>query len=195
MQPDPIAAPNNRPKYPPISINEKSPYHLFVFENTPTDSTASAVSLSEDLKALYASINEEHSKNIITIGGDSVLDDGISRVTFEKLSLLLADLSPNTSLYLQGSEAFMWDIHVLAIQQGMVDEQIQMLAPVTHKRRLFCTHCYTITEDVTHSPVVCSGCQRNLLVRDHFSRLHAAYVGLQIDAEDPADLPEPEELS
>ena len=185
MQMEAQAAPTNLPKYPAVSINEKSPYHVFVYEGD----------LTKAFKALYDSVPDGVRKSLLTVGGDSALDEYITRLNTETLSSLLAALMPNTTLYLQGSEAFIWDINSLAIEQGMVAEQIKMLAPVTRQRRVFCTHCYTIMEGVTHTPVVCSGCQRNLLVRDHFSRLHSAYVGLQIDAEDPADLPDIEELS
>ncbi|WP_319381283.1 hypothetical protein [Thiomicrorhabdus sp.] len=48
---------------------------------------------------------------------------------------------------------------------------------------------------MTYSPFECPGCHRLLLVRDHFSRIHSAYVGVQINAEDPEDIPPTEELS
>ena len=177
--------PSNRPRYPSVSINTKSPSHLFIVEGEP----------SEAMNALYESVPDDCKKHLLTIGtkSDGAGIDPVA-VSTDTLLLLLAEALPSTAVYLEGSEAFMWDMNVLATKQGMVAEQINMLPPTSNKRRLFCTHCYTIMEDVTHTPAVCSGCGLNLLVRDHFSRLHAAYVGVQIDGEDPADLPEPEEL-
>lgn len=151
--------------------------------------------MTEAFKTLYDSVADGYRKSLLTISDEAAPDDETTCVDTEKLSSLLAALMPNTTLYVQGSEAFMWDVNSLAIAQGMVEEQIKMLEPITHERRVYCTHCYTVMEGVTHTPVVCSGCGRNLLVRDHFSKLHGAYVGLQIDAEDPADLPDVEELS
>jgi hypothetical protein len=184
MQTEIFISPSNLPIYSSVVINEKSDFHLFIKE----------VDLTEAFDALFISISDAKKRSMITLSDDVDSDDQ-SLMSKEALAPLLASLPLNTSVYLQGSEAFMWDVNSIAIEQGMVADQINMLTPISKQRRLFCTHCYTITEGVTHSPAVCSGCQRNLLVRDHFSRLHSAYVGLQIDAEDPADLPPVEELS
>jgi dimethylamine monooxygenase subunit C len=37
--------------------------------------------------------------------------------------------------------------------------------------------------------VSCAGCARWLLVRDHYSRRLAAYMGVMVDAEAPGALP------
>jgi len=105
-------------------------------------------------------------------------------------------LPVSSNVYLAAKrESVLWDRHNLDVKSGMASEQIKMLKPLGNERRLFCTHCYTVTEDVTHSPFECPGCHRLLLVRDHFSRIHSAYVGVQINAEDLDDVPETEELS
>jgi ribosome maturation factor RimP len=49
-------------------------------------------------------------------------------------------------------------------------------------------------DDIGHTPVICAGCKRPLLVRDHFSRFLGAYVGVQINAEDPTEEPATKEL-
>lgn len=179
MPMDPIAAPNNRPDYTPVSVNPKSPFHLFIVQGEITDA----------FTALLDQVTDASAKKLIAVG---VTDEGGTGM--DQAVKALADLPLNAAVYVQGTEAFMWDINSLAVKQGMVSEQIHMFPPVSNARRVYCTHCYTIMEGVTETPVVCSGCGRNLLVRDHFSRLHGGYVGLMIDAEDPADLPEVEEL-
>ncbi|WP_372737605.1 dimethylamine monooxygenase subunit DmmA family protein [Neptunomonas sp.] len=189
MHPESLEAPTNRPIYSPVIVNNKSAHHLFICEGHQ----------SKEFQTLYSSI-EDPKKNRLLASEDEFSSDHETIVVThsalkEKLTRLLAELPLSTTIYLQGCEAFMWDLHSVAIQAGMVAEQVKMFAPVSRQRRLFCTHCHHITEDVTHSPAVCSYCQRNLLVRDHFSRLHSAYVGVQINAEDPADLPLPQELS
>ncbi len=110
------------------------------------------------------------------------------------LKRVLTDAPVTTRLYVAGSEGFLWDIRNQALSAGLVDEQIQLAPPINKARRLFCTHCYSLTEGVTTSPCTCSGCGRLLLVRDHFARLHGAYVGVQINAEDPEEQPEQEVL-
>ena len=50
-------------------------------------------------------------------------------------------------------------------------------------------HCRTITRGVHTNIVSCSGCGRSLFVRDHFSRRLGAYMGFQIDAEVPGEVP------
>ncbi|GAA0793447.1 dimethylamine monooxygenase subunit DmmA family protein [Marinobacterium sediminicola] len=110
------------------------------------------------------------------------------------LQQMLVNVPVSTRLYVAGHEGFLWDVRNLALEAGLVDEQIQLAPPVSRGRRLFCTHCYTLMEGVEASPHSCSGCGRLLLVRDHFSRLHGAYVGVQINAEDPSELPEQEVL-
>jgi len=42
--------------------------------------------------------------------------------------------------------------------------------------------------------VQCAGCGRHLLVRDHFSRRLAAYMGVMADAEAPGELPPIQEV-
>lgn len=49
-------------------------------------------------------------------------------------------------------------------------------------------------EGVTTSIVTCTGCGAPLFVRDHFSRRLAAFMGVQVDAEVPGEVPEAEEL-
>jgi len=56
-------------------------------------------------------------------------------------------------------------------------------------RRVHCVHCRAGTEDVRTNIVRCSGCARWLLVRDHYSRRFAAYMGVNVDAEAPGELP------
>jgi hypothetical protein len=55
-------------------------------------------------------------------------------------------------------------------------------------------HCRTTAEDVKTNIVNCAGCRRWLLVRDHYSRRHAAYMGVMVDAEAPGELPPVKEV-
>jgi len=56
-------------------------------------------------------------------------------------------------------------------------------------RRVYCIHCRATTEEVRTNIVSCVDCKRWLLVRDHYSRRLAAYMGVMADAESPGELP------
>jgi DNA-directed RNA polymerase subunit RPC12/RpoP len=51
-----------------------------------------------------------------------------------------------------------------------------------------------VTEDVRTNIVRCPGCGSWLLVRDHYSRRLAAYMGVMVDAEVPGERPEIKEV-
>ncbi len=71
-------------------------------------------------------------------------------------------------------------------------DEIHVEVTASTARRVWCTHCKTVTADVTTSIVACAGCGRTLEVYHHFSRRHGAYMGFQADAESPGELPEVE---
>ena len=190
MQPVPTI--KSRPVYPVVQVDPSVAYHLFIA------GAGAFPSLSE----LYNACDGERSCWVI---GESLqhisykypkgchfIDESAMQETFSKL---FATLPISANLYLASKqESMLWDIHRLAVNAGLGQEQIKKLEPLSNKRRLFCTHCYTLTDGVTYTPYECPGCKRLLLVRDHFSKLHSAYVGVQINAEDPSDIPEREEL-
>ncbi|KEA64192.1 hypothetical protein ADIMK_1438 [Marinobacterium lacunae] len=178
----------SRPTYAPVAVQPRAQLHLFIASDDGLPA----------LEALIAQVSESQQEVLVFTQGATVVDTdkGIYPMAqlAETVGSALMDAPISSAVYIAGNEAFLWDIRNLARSQGFADEQIQMCEPVNNTRRLFCTHCYAITEDVTHSPHTCSGCGRWLLVRDHYSKLHAAYVGVQINAENPSELPETEEL-
>lgn len=92
-------------------------------------------------------------------------------------------------LYIAGTERFIWSITKLANAFGIRDDEIQQEHADSHARQVACVHCNALTYPVRTNIVACAGCGRHLLVRDHFSRRLNAYMGLQIDAEVPSELP------
>lgn len=92
-------------------------------------------------------------------------------------------------LYVVGTEPFIWKARNVAEEFGLGSTEVRLFAVGSAARRVFCNHCRTITEGVTTDIVICSGCEANLLVRDHFSRHMNAYAGVQVDAETPGDVP------
>lgn len=97
-------------------------------------------------------------------------------------------------LFVQGSEPFVWSVFLVARQLGLAESQIQLAHAGSARRRVWCTHCHGFTEGVSTSTVPCAGCGRELLVRDHFSRRHGAFMGVMVDAEVPGERPVREEV-
>jgi hypothetical protein len=97
-------------------------------------------------------------------------------------------------LYAVGTEPFLWDVNNVARAAGLGKGEIFLTHAGSLKRRVYCTHCKTMNEDVTQNIVKCRGCGANLFVRDHFSRRLAAFMGVAVDAEVPGEIPETEVL-
>ena len=98
-------------------------------------------------------------------------------------------------LYALGDEAFLWDVFGLASAAGLGRQEVRLSRIGTPSRRVYCTHCSTLNEDVGADLVVCRGCGLTLSVRDHFSRRLAAFMGVNADAEAPGVLSEAQPLS
>jgi dimethylamine monooxygenase subunit C len=92
-------------------------------------------------------------------------------------------------LYAGGTEGFIGQIiqhagrHFID-HKSIITEHCGSLA-----RRVQCVHCKGVTENVTTNVAKCSHCGVDLLIRDHYSRRFAAFMGVSIDAEAPGVLP------
>jgi hypothetical protein len=177
----------SRPLYSPIGIQEKAHFHLFIAE----------VNDECDLPSLFELCGSQSKKWLVLLAADV---DAMKKATVTtppmiELNDTLSSLPLSSHLYVAGGEPFMWDVYQIAITAGLLAEQISLMPPKSSARRVFCTHCYTVMNNIHYTPYTCEGCQRPLLVRDHFSRLHGAYVGLNINAEDVNDIPPTEALT
>ncbi len=95
-----------------------------------------------------------------------------------------------TRIYAAGDEAFLWQVAAQAALHGVLNADIMREQAASLARAVYCVHCKTISHHVSTNIATCSGCQRQLLVRDHFSRRLGAYMGLMIDAEEPGNVPD-----
>lgn len=177
MQNELLSQNKSRPVYTPVALNERSSYHLFICQEGPV----------AEMSRLYESCFAG-AKALVTVSLNAVDIDQTLRKELSSVPL-------NTTVYLSGTEPFIWRTAKKLKAKGVVAEQIKMIKPDSNERNVFCVHCSTISYGATASPAICSGCERLLLVTDHFSKLHSAYMGYQVNAEDPADKPETEELS
>jgi dimethylamine monooxygenase subunit C len=103
--------------------------------------------------------------------------------------LALGESLMGTRLYVAGPESFIGLAMKIALEFDLNKDEIRAEEVGTLARRVYCVHCRTTTENVRTNIVSCTGCARWLLVRDHYSRRLAAYMGVMADAEAPGELP------
>jgi hypothetical protein len=118
-------------------------------------------------------------------------DSGALLGEFE--SLLAASVM-GLRLYVAGPESFIGLAMKIALQFNLNTDEIRAQECGSKARRVRCVHCRETTEEVRTNIVQCIGCRRWLLVRDHYSRRLAAYMGVMVDAEAPGQLPAIEEV-
>jgi NAD(P)H-flavin reductase len=94
-----------------------------------------------------------------------------------------------TRLYVAGPESFIGLVMKIALEFNLNKDEIRAEECGTLARRVYCIHCRATTENVRTNIVRCVECERWLLVRDHYSRRLAAYMGVMVDAEAPGELP------
>ena len=94
-----------------------------------------------------------------------------------------------TRLYVAGSESFLGSAVRVALKYNLNRDEVQCEHCGSAARRVYCVHCKASNEGVKTNIVKCAGCGRHLLVRDHYSRRLAAYMGVMADAEAPGELP------
>ncbi|MEP6884819.1 MAG: dimethylamine monooxygenase subunit DmmA family protein [Gammaproteobacteria bacterium] len=102
---------------------------------------------------------------------------------------ILERSSMGTRLYVAGPESFIGLVMKIALEFNLNKDEIRAEECGSLARRIYCIHCRATTEEVRTNIVRCVGCERWLLVRDHYSRRLAAYMGVMVDAEAPGELP------
>jgi NAD(P)H-flavin reductase len=121
--------------------------------------------------------------------------------TFADIDALLTDLTAaldqalmGTRLYVAGPESFMGLVMRIAHRFNLAQDEVRAEECGTLARRVHCIHCGATIENVRTNIVECTGCHRWLVVRDHYSRRLAAYMGVMVDAECPGERPEVKEV-
>lgn len=121
--------------------------------------------------------------------------------SFSSIDALLQDLTAaldqalmGTRLYVAGPESFMGLVMRVAYRFNLAQDEVRAEECGTLARRVHCIHCRDTIENVRTNIVECTGCHRWLVVRDHYSRRLAAYMGVMVDAEAPGERPEVKEM-
>jgi hypothetical protein len=107
---------------------------------------------------------------------------------------LLDESVMGTRVYVAGPENFIGLVLQIALEFNLNKDEIRAEETGSLARRCWCVHCRTTTSEVRTNIVRCAGCGRWLLVRDHYSRRLAAYMGVMADAEAPGELPAIQEI-
>ena len=107
-----------------------------------------------------------------------------------RLKKVLADAHMGLQIYLAGTEGLIGQAQRDVIEAGLPHEAVQTEHRGSTVRRVQCVHCKGITENLRTDPFKCSHCGLHLFVRDHYSRRLAAFQGVNIDAEDPGQVPD-----
>lgn len=110
------------------------------------------------------------------------------------LDALLSTAKMGTRLYISGSEGFIGTSMQVATSYGVSRDEVLREHAGSFVRRVWCAHCSHYSENVTRRIFQCPGCERNLIVRDHYSGRLAAFQGVKADGEVPGEMPENEEL-
>lgn len=110
-----------------------------------------------------------------------------------RLRRVLSDARMGTQVYLAGTEGLIGQALREVMEAGLPHTAVQTEHRGSTMRRVQCVHCKGITENVRTDPFQCSHCGLWLFVRDHYSRRIAAFQGVNIDAEDPGQVPPPVE--
>ncbi len=174
----------SRPLYKPFALDPSGLAHLIV---TSLDTPPEGIEDSFDNIEVWTVKHAGPGVPVLAAGGIRPF-----RSTTEQLAQLghrLGRMTAGLRFYAIGSEAFIWDAYNIAIAAGMHPSEIFLHRAGPFVRRVYCSHCRTMVEDVPANIVTCPSCEASLFVRDHFSRRLAAFMGVKVDAEVPGEVP------
>lgn len=158
-------------------------------EMTPEQRAATTV-----LYATESFTGNNHVQELRSAGAGELTVYDTNAEAVAGLDALLATARMGTRLYLAGSESFIGTAMQVAATYDLDKDEVQREHAGSLTRRVWCAHCDTYTENVTHRVFTCPGCGLSLIVRDHYSSRLAAFQGVKADGEVPGEMPDPEEL-
>lgn len=179
----------SRPVYAPFKLDVTGRAHLIV-----TNLAAPPAMLDEGLSDIIVWIVKTIAPGVPAPAMQNLRPFRSMAELLPQLAVRLAQASVGLRLYAIGSEAFIWDAYNIAIAAGLDKTEVFTHRAGPWLRRVYCTHCRTMIEDVAVNIIPCSACGAHLFVRDHFSRRLAAFMGVIVDAEVPGEIPAAEAL-
>ncbi len=188
----------SRPVYAPLEPRPGS-LHLIIADGEGADAVTDMLAKAEDAGNLLASAHVMYcpgpngtdlTEKLRALGALQFFRAPTIPALLPRLERVLLDAHMGTQCYLAGTEGLCGQAERAIMQTGFPATAIQKEHRGSTVRRVQCVHCKGITENVATDPFKCSHCGLNLFVRDHYSRRIAAFQGVNIDAEDPGEVPE-----
>ena len=187
----------SKPIYSSLMWNEKATAHLVVAQGHG----------GLAVLKLFQQMQPKQAMTVLYVQQDTDYTNALKKVVPEGLQVLISEqalidtlknimptMRMGLRIYVAGTEGFNWSVASMVKTFGIEDINIMKELTGTLARSIYCVHCKAITHNITTNIGKCSGCERMLFVRDHFSRNLGAYMGLMVDAESPGELPEIEEV-
>lgn len=165
-------APVSMPVYRPHVLREDASHHVLAWTSAPSP---------EDLAFAARLAGEAGGAHTLLSAADSGGCDGL----LEALEAVLARAHAGTHLYLSGTERQVWHLYNAACALGMRPQEISVQRSAASLSPVYCVHCSTYQETGDTGLTSCVHCGVHLVIRDHFSRLLGAYMGVVADAEQP----------
>ncbi|WP_166418307.1 dimethylamine monooxygenase subunit DmmA family protein [Cochlodiniinecator piscidefendens] len=147
--------------------------------------------LMENTHIIYIPKGANHADKLRALAPAQFYEGPSYDASVQRIRRVLSGAHMGLQVYLTGTESLMGQAMRETSTAGIPHSAVQTEHRGSVARRMQCVHCKGITEDVELDPFVCSHCGLNLFVRDHYSRRHAAYQGVCVDAEDHGNIPEP----
>jgi hypothetical protein len=199
----------SKPVYAPLQADTRGRYHLMVgmgvgaapLLRVIAEMKSAAAQSMKHTRVLYvtdsggkgAGAGAEHNEFRSAAVGEVRVFAGTPAL-LEQFRTTLSESLMGTRLYVAGPESFIGLVMKIALEFNLNKDEIRAEECGTLARRIYCIHCRATTEQVRTNIVRCVGCTRWLLVRDHYSRRLAAYMGVMVDAEAPGELPPVKEV-
>jgi dimethylamine monooxygenase subunit C len=162
---------------------------LILYRSAPGSQAADAAQRGKD-----AGAPDDFGTQMLCVGVPDVRLFDLDEALLSDFHAVLSRSLMGTRLYVAGPESFMGLVMRIALQFNLNKDEVRAEECGTLARRVFCIHCRAVTENVRTNISQCSGCNRWLVVRDHYSRRLAAYMGVMVDAEVPGELPPVKEV-
>jgi hypothetical protein len=189
----------SKPVYAPLQADIRGRYHLMLGLGVGADPLLRVIAemqgaaphAMKNTRILYvpeAGNAQAVARFKSAAAGDVREFDGTPAL-LEQFRAILQQSLMGTRLYVAGPESFIGLVMKIALEFNLNKDEIRAEECGTSARRVYCIHCRATTEDVRTNIVRCVACRRWLLVRDHYSRRLAAYMGVMADAEAPGELP------
>jgi predicted RNA-binding Zn-ribbon protein involved in translation (DUF1610 family) len=192
----------SRPVYGQLALDPYARRHLIAAEGEGAlavldcvgGATADVLSRTTILYASGGSAGQNHLEGLSALGADFCHEFPTIPTLLFRLNGVLSTATMGTRLYASGTEGFIGQVIQLGLSHGIDHHSVVTEHRGSLARRVQCTHCKGIIENVTTNIATCTHCGVNLLVRDHYSRRLGAFMGVSADAEEAGVMPAREEV-